>query len=237
MAELVSKDVKLYVGEYDLSGSHNQASLNYNAEMLETTGFGNDSRKRKAGLTDIEASLQGFFDAGVGTVDAVYSTNIGVSDVPMAICPTTGAQGERAFIFKSVQGDYNPITGSVGEILMFNVSANGSSGWPLVSGTVMETGTFAATADGTGVELGAVGADEHLYISLHVLSGSSAFDVDIESDVDNVWSTPTIQHSMTQATGATSESVRVAGPITDTWWRASWTVTGSFVAVIIVGIK
>jgi hypothetical protein len=73
-------------------------------------------------------------------------------------------------------------------------------------------------------------AGQYLYASLHVLSAagtSPSITVSIESDADNTFSTPTTVLTFSAATSVDGQIMRAAGPITDTWYRAKWAVSGT----------
>jgi hypothetical protein len=79
-----------------------------------------------------------------------------------------------------------------------------------------------------------------MFLALHVvaISGAPTFTVVLESDDNAGFTSPTTRltsASYSASTGAEWQSV--AGPVTDTYWRVKWTVTGgtgpsvSFLAV------
>lgn len=245
MSELIAQDCKLYVGAYDLSSSANSLSMEYSVEVKDATAFGDDTRVKAPGLLTAMANYEGFFEAGVDAVDTVLYGSVGVTDTIMTMCPTTGADGEVSYSLQGVTGTYNPLnSGTVGEMLKFSAAFE-SSGGQLVQGTVMKRGTVAASGDGTGYQLGAVASGEYVYGILHVtaLSGTSTptITVIIESDDNGSFTSATTRLSFTAATGVTSEFLAaVAGPITDDYWRASYTISGtdpSMDVIVLCGIK
>jgi len=243
MAELIWKDCKLYLGQYDLTGAHNAINLKYSAEMKDNTHYGDGGRMRKAGLTDIELASQGYYDGAQDDVDEVLMTNLAVADTPVSICPTDGTDGSLCYFFKGTQGVYTPFNaGQIGEPLMFDVNANGG-GQPLVRGTVLGTGAKTSTQNGTARNLGAVASGQYLWAVVHCTAASAGdtLDLTIESDAAENFLSPTTRITFAQITAVSSIFVtQVAGPITDTWWRAVWTIGGvdpSFTIMTAVGIK
>ena len=118
-----------------------------------------------------------------------------------------------------------------------------TSAWPVVRGTSLHPPGTArtATGNGTAVQVGAVASGRQMYAALHVLSVSGTatptLTVKVQSDTVGFGSA-TDQITFTAATAVGGQISRVAGPITDDYWRASWTISGtnpSFLFVVVVG--
>lgn len=243
MSSQVLTDAKLYVAGFDLSGDMNALALTYSADMLDGTTFGNDTRINKAGLKSIVAQHEGFWDSdGTDEPDDVFFSRIGTANVPVTICPTTGADGETAFIFRAVHSAYSP-GAAVGDLLAFSVNMEGADGAPLVRATVLHPATArTASSVGTGRELGALTSAQTLYGSLHVIAASGTaptLDVVVQSDTANTFASPVTQLTFAQQTGVGSDWQSLAGANADTWFRVSYTIGGtspSFTFVVALGI-
>ena len=240
MTEQVHKNCKLYYDKYDLSGNHNELKMNYSAEAHDITQYGATARSKLAGLKSVELASGGYWQGGDAGVDDVLFDNMGSSGKVLTVCPTTGADGERAFIMKSVSGEYAPGE-SIGNVFAFNFAAYAQS--DLVRSTVMATGSKTSSDNGTARQLGATGSGQSLYAALHVLSVSGTsptLDVIVQSDSAENMASPTTQITFTQATAITAEWGSQAGAITDDWIRVSWTIGGSdtptFNFIVSVGI-
>jgi hypothetical protein len=136
------------------------------------------------------------------------------------------------------------IWGSVGDVASWDAQAKGS--WPLVRGQSMHPSGVPRTASGTGtsVQLGAVAAGQHMYCNLHVVSiaGTSTPTLTVNIGSDNATGFPssTARGAFAAKTAIGGESLRIAGPITDDWWRVTWTVSGtspSFLFLVSMGIE
>jgi hypothetical protein len=168
--------------------------------------------------------------------------NLGVATIPQTIGPTSGAVASLAYLTRVVETTYKP-AGEIGKLLAATVETKGN--WPQVRGQILHPQGTARTTTGvgTGVQLGAVTSAQRLYACLHVLSiaGTSTptITVKIQSSVDNSWATPTDQVTFTAATAVTGQASSVLGPVTDTWWRAAWTIAGttpSFLFAVSAGV-
>lgn len=237
MAVQVLQDCKLLVAGYDLSGKMNALALDYSADMVDDTTFGDTTRSRLGGLKNVTAQHNGYWD-GTGLDDILFN-RIGLAGEVMTIAPAALTAGNRAFTFKSTLGEYAP-GGAVGDMFAFSVS--GESSDSLVRGTVLFNNTVTATGSGAGQNLGAVSSTQKLYAALHVLAASgTSLTVRVQSDVDNTFASPVNQITFAAATAIGAQwATPVNGAITDTFWRVDYTVVGgspSFQFVVIIGIQ
>lgn len=243
MASLILQDCKLYVAGFDLSSDTNALAMDYAAEMQDATTFGNDTRVNAGGLKTIAFSYEGLWDAdGTNEPDDVLFSRVGTQNVPISICPTTGAVGERAFLFRAVHGEYSP-EGAVGDMFAYSVTAQGSDGAPLAKGNVLQAaGAVTATGTGTAVAVGATASGQTVYAALHVIAASGTsptLDVLVQSDVDAAFASPVTVATFSQQTAIGSDWQTAAGPNTDTYFRVSYTVGGtspSFSFIVTLGI-
>lgn len=239
MATQVLTNAKVYVAQFNLSGDLKATRIDYGAEPQDETVFGDDTRSMRGGLKTVQLSHEGLWSGGTGNVDDVLWSRIGTADVPVTVSPDGGDAGEVAYLLNAIHAKYEP-QASLGELFRFSVTANATGS--LVRGTVMRNATETSSANGTGFQVGAVSATQRIYGALHVItaSASDTLDVIVESDSGDNWiGSETTRLTFTQATAATSEWKSAAGAITDTWWRAKWTIAGastSFTFVISIGI-
>jgi hypothetical protein len=243
MGSYILKNCKLYVGGFDLSGDLNKMAVASAVESKDKTFFGCTTKIGQAGMFENGFSHEGMWQAGDSPdlIDHVLWDKMGLSDEVMTVCPTDGAQGDPAYVMKTLQANYVP-EGTVGEMFKFKVDGKGDN---LIRATVMETGAKIATYNGTARNLGAVTSSQKLYCAIHVtaVAGTTpTLNVVIESDDAEGFASPVTRATFTQATAIGAEMLAaVAGPITDTWWRAKCTIGGtgspSFTIVITVGIQ
>lgn len=233
MAKLVLTNTRLFVDGADLTSNNSKVELKFEAEDVDVTSFASNGWKETMqGIASTSVTAEGQWEAGdPGKVDdALWSTMSVGNLVPWTICPNGAADGALAY-FTQMSSTKYAVGGEVGSVLPWSAEAAGS--WPVSRGVVAHPPGTARTTSGTGtgVQLGAVALGQSLYASLHVLSvsgtGSPSITVAIESDADNTFATPTTQLTFTAATAVGGQIMRTAGPITDTWYRAKWTITGT----------
>ncbi len=127
MATTVLTNITVLVNGVNLSGVCNEATLNYSAEMLDATTFGQTTRVRKGGLTTITANLKGFCMVGSSSEpDALIQPIVGSCGTIFAIFPTTlhGCQ-ECGYATRGVVESYVP-GGAVGTLLPFTATLQGA---------------------------------------------------------------------------------------------------------------
>ena len=239
----VYKNVKVYSGGHDLSGDVNTLGLEYAFDEVEATCFGSECHWALPGLPKLSFSLEGLASSdGADGSDDILSERHGTVGVPMLWCPQSGADGEAAYFAETLELTYAP-GGALGEMYKFAASGVGR-GTKLVRGTVMATGAKTSTGNGTARELGAVASGQKLYGILQVLAVSGTnptLDLVVESDDAEGFASGVTRLTFTQATAVGAQFITpVAGPITDDWWRAAWTIGGtddpSFTIALCVGI-
>lgn len=242
MSSLLLTDAKVYYGQFDISGDLNQVSIQFDANALDKTTFGQTTRINQGGMKTASVAVGGLMQEAADAIGKTIFDRVGTNDVVMSVVPQGNTAGDVAYFLKSLTSQFSP-GGSVGELYAFNASATASGHQPLVRGRVEHANaTRTATGATSGSQLGAVSATQKLYAALHVftVSGTSpTLDVAIESDDNSGFTTAVSRLSMTQATAATSELKSVAGAITDDYWRATFTIGGtnpSFTFALVIGI-
>ncbi|GGS87651.1 hypothetical protein GCM10010156_52710 [Planobispora rosea] len=248
MATLVLLDTRIFAGAADLTGHGNRVELTADLEEKKTTPFGNGGWQTVLGglfSTSVAAAGQWEASADSASVDPFsWDGLIGRSPAPWTFCPEGATAGELAWFTRALRTSYK-LGDVVGEVAPWDAAAAGSA--PLLRGRVAHPPGTARTAAGSGttIELGALTASQRLYAALHLLSvagtGSPSITVRMESDDSAAFTSPTTRATFSAATAASGRAqfVSAAGPVTDTWWRVAWSVTGtapSFLFLAALGI-
>lgn len=232
LTPLVLTDCRIYVATADLTGYSNKVQLSAKAADLDKTTFASLGwHERVAGLFDGSADIEGFFQAGDLTQpDDVLFGNLGTATVPVTAIPTDGSVNTRAYLTRGLDMSYQ-LGAKVGELLSWSSSI--ATNWPIVQGRVLHPQGTArtTTAAGTAVQLGAVDASHALYVNYHVLSisGTSTptLTVKVQSDDNSGFTSATDVGTFTASTALDAQTMKIAGAITDNYFRVSWTISGS----------
>lgn len=237
MSTFVLTDVGTWVSGYDFTCDSNSASLSIEVDDQETTTFcTNGWRSRVGGLREISCDLEGFWQAGSGQVDAEVFGSLGVTNQPVTMSPTVSTVASPAFMFLGGKFSYE-MFGDLGDVTPFSLSMMGTEGSPgLIRGQIAATKqTVSATGVlGSGVtDLSSndqVSSSQYLYATFHVFSAGTTITVTVESDDNSGFTSATTRATIGPITSAGGTwMTRVAGPITDTYYRFNVTaITGSF---------
>lgn len=221
---------RFYMDKYHLSGKLYRASLPVTVNALANTVFTDDTDISLAGLIQARMELGGYFQAGSGLIDECVSGKLAVADTLVTLCPNDASVGDRCYAMRGVEGEVTN-GGAVGEQhdLSFSLSCSSATGG-LLFGNVMVNETHSANDAADALELGAVGEGEYLYAGLHIPSVTAGDSITLKiesSPTYDPWE-PTDRLLFDEASAAGAQfGTPVAGPITDTFWRAIWTVTGT----------
>jgi hypothetical protein len=244
VGKFIMQNVRLFTGGADLTGVSNKLEIAPEVEEKDTTNFGSAGWSEMiGGLASSKISGEGQWEAAdTSKVDNTQWTGLGGVGAWTA-CPDNANVNDVAWLTNALTANYQ-LGGAVGDVAPWTAEA--ASSWPMPRGRVGHPPGTArtTTGNGTGVELPAVAAGQYLYASLHVLSVSGAstptLTVTIDSDDTSGFASPVTRISFAAATARGGQILRTTGPITDTWYRASWTISGttpSFLFLVAFGVK
>ncbi|MFY1669494.1 hypothetical protein ACN27G_06000 [Plantactinospora sp. WMMB334] len=237
MAEILS-NVRLFVGGADLTGVGNKLEVAGEAEEKNVTRWSSYDeasglvwKEVLGGTKSAKISGAGFWEAGDEQLVDDVAWEMLAATGELTAYPRGAGVGAPAWVTKALETQYQ-LLGQQGEVAPW--SASWSNTWPLARGVVAHPPGTArtATGDGTAVPLPAVPTGGELIAVVHVLSvagtGTPSLTVAIESDdTDDFDGSETTRITFPAATAVGGLAVRVGGPITDTFYRATWTITGS----------
>lgn len=243
----ILKNVRLFTGGVDFTGESNKVEFAGEVQEIETTTFGSyDAPTDKVwqelmgGEFKGSMSASGFIDTSSG-VDAQTYNRLGFNDA-WTCCPQGVAVGDLALFADAVELSKS----SFGDRMKaYPWSAKWSSTAAMVRGPVAHPPGTARTATGTGtaVQHIACPAGGKLRAAAHVLSvagtATPTITLKVQSSVDNTFAAPTDRITFDPATAVGGPVKDVFGPITDTWYRAQWTITGttpSFLFLLSFGV-
>ena len=234
MAKHRMTNCRFLIGNQDFTAKTASVELPLTADVVDVTGFSTGTaayREKLIGLKSHAFSAEGFLSFGTNQPDPTLFTNWGSNtESYITLCPVGKTTGYAAYSFAAKQHEYG-FGGTVGDAAKFTVAAEGTSA--VFKGVVMLTATTADTTssfatNGPITALGAVGATQSLYATLHMtdVSANSSVVVSLVSDDSTAFSSATTRGTFTATTANVARWMTpVAGAITDTYWRAVATVT------------
>lgn len=246
MGTFAANNITTWFAGYDMTGDLNSTTLALSYDALADTAFGDQARSRVAGPEDCQLSQAGFWQSGAtgAAIDPVAFAALGGASQPVSNSPDP-LDSSVSYFYRARTFNYQ-MFGKVGELVPFTLTAQSARGTGLaavaaVRGRVMKgKGTVSATgATGTAFQLGAVASGQFLYAGFHEFAVGTTITAVLESNVDNTFGSPATRVTFGPITtvGGTW-GTRVAGPITDTWYRLRVTaVTGTHTIACVAGIK
>lgn len=226
-------DCTLWIDDYDFTGDSNKLKLAMSGTPLDSTVFGGGGYRRRAGgAKDVSVAASGLLTMGTGEVEAELFPDLAVADRVFTASPT-GVAGSVAYLLRAGKFDLD-LLGEYGQLAPWSMTALGSNSQGVVRGQISRAkGSVSATgALGSGVQLGAVGATQYLYGSLHLFPpAGTTVTIVLESDDNAGFTSATTRATIGPLTTAGGNWVtRVAGAITDDYFRYRVTaITGPFI--------
>lgn len=234
----------MWMGGYDLGADLTQMGLTVSFEPLKDTRFGMTAQSRRGGLQDVQASANGFHQAGVGLVDAELWAQFSETNQVVTQTPT-GSSGDVAY-FHQAKKFSQQLFGNVGEMAPFTIAAQGVRGSGTLSAGAIRgrllkpKGSVSGTGGaGSVIQVGAVPSGKYLYAAVHVFTAGTTMTFTISSDDNAGFTSGTTRATVgpLTTTGGTWVT-RVPGPITDDYWLVNVTaITGTFDFAVAIGIQ
>lgn len=200
------------------------------AAELDMTSLADTWRRVKGGKKSISWSATVMNDFADDSLDETFHAALGVVDQPVSLLPAGTTSGAVGWAFPALELGYTPFNTAHGELAMGELSGAGTG--VAVRGTLMHPPATSRTSSSTGTayELGAITATQRMYCSAHVTfhSGTSeALILKLQSSATEGGSYTDRITFTTVSDALGSEWKSVIGAVTDTWWRAAWTISGS----------
>lgn len=234
MAAFHLVDAYCYGAGFDFTGESNRIQGNVEVAALNANTFRGGWAKYAGGLKSLGLDMAGVWGsatsqavdpeawAALGVADRVFT--IGAAEAqpssPVSILGETGV----AYLFRGEEAQY-ALGGEVGTVAPFTIRVENSQGHGAVrghllkaKGTVSATGQLGSTYDTLGF---GVSATQALYCTFHNFVPGTTITVQVQSDDNTGFSSPTTIGTIGPVTVSGGSWLRVAGPITDRYLRCN----------------
>ena len=231
-------DALILMGGYNISGDLNQVSVALEGGEETDTTFGDTFHSRPGGqVGDVKMSASGFWQSATSAApDPVAINALGTAGSLVTVAASS-AVGSTAYLLGVHEGKY-ALDNTHGSVSAFTLETSGSVGFGVARGLLMLASTVTGSTTGSGFQLGAVAADQDVYIAIHVTVAGTTADIIIESDDNGSFTSATTRSTTTATTTGAAVVAPVSGAITDDSWRVrAANVTGSFLIAVAVAIK
>jgi hypothetical protein len=128
MGKFVWKTPHITVDSTDLSDHIESITVNYSAEVVDTTSSGDGTRTKLAGLKDWNVNVTFKQDYAASKVDATLFDLVGAASFTITMKPTDAAVGAAnpSFSGSALLESYTPMDGSVGAGATTSVTFQGT---------------------------------------------------------------------------------------------------------------
>lgn len=227
MAVQVSK-ATVYHNQFDLSGDITSLNMDISQEPIDNTTIdpSNTTRIFTPGLINAAITAEGYLNMGTHELELNDSSDV---DNVISVYPNAGTAGLVGY---GMGGARSQLVhrGEIGSMYRFTYDVYATTG-PIVRLNSMEGEvTKTSTGNGSAIVLGAVAAGRSIYCFLHVtaIAGTAtpSLTVKLQSSANGSTGWADVV-SMTAKTAVGAEVKSTAGPETDTYWRITWTISGT----------
>ncbi|HHH26950.1 MAG TPA: hypothetical protein ENK57_01185 [Polyangiaceae bacterium] len=237
MGKLVLKNSRVWIDGTDLTGDIHALNLELGKDLPAATTMGsNGVREYESGLRFASFAHSCYFRDD-GAADAALAGLLGsTTSQIVSISPDGAQEGGVIWTAPGWVASHQPFAGQIGELA--KVELAGTTTGDLVRATLLNSADTTQTSDGNGSaqQVGAVASDELAVAVFHVLEISGTLTVTVDSDDASGMASPTTRFTFNAATSPGAQRLVLSGPVTDDWWRASWTLTGSAKFAVMIGI-
>jgi hypothetical protein len=227
MAKQVVRNAAIWLDAYDLQVGANRVDINGTAAAVDATCFADTSRSKLLDTPEAAISAAGYTEDSFAKAlyDLWGDENLAFTT---ALTKTVGA---RAFVASVQNGNFN-VGAQRGNVAQFTLAcAVGPGGFG--QGVLLHVGNgIAATGTGAIQTLRGISANMRAVASLHVTSvGGTTPSVTarVESAPTVAFAAPVTRATFTAVTAVpgSGQTQLILGPVTDIYWRAAWTISGT----------
>lgn len=229
----------MWLDHLAIASQVNQVSIEHSAAELDVTTFANAGQARIAGLRDGVISAAGLWESNPDP-DFTLFADVGAL-LPVTVALARNApEGTVAYLMCSELSKYGGIGAKVGNPLAFSLQCGQSESQvgsaPINNGRlaqgVLALSRTTTAASGTSAIIGPLPAPtlgQGVVWAAHVvaLSAGATLNFSLNSSATSGMGSPTTRATSGPYTAVGSDIIEIAGPITDTYWQVSWTLTGS----------
>ena len=215
MAELVLKNVGIWMNGQSYAGVSNQVGIELSADAPESTTFAGEWRTiAEGGLKSAAFSMEGYYDAE--DADGLLFDSLAEARSAMVV-PAGMDAGDLAYVVPMSATAYT-IPGSIGELLGFTFAGEGD-------GATKRAQVFDIRDNQTvdnvtaRVNLGPILTGETMEVWVHIARRAGRVQLELESAVDGTTATATTRDVEAGINSTRLHKFSVAGPITDEWWQ------------------
>ena len=237
MARISAKAAGLLVDEFDFSGVSNSMTLNFSEAPGDVTAFADTDMTYIQGKPTYTIDVNGLWSTASPNYDGEMFTDLTATARRVGVYPGGLDEGTVGYEGATIISA-SPRVSTIGDAIACNVTWQGASA-PFRS-RIIEANTITCNgstviANGTGYNLGAIAATNTIIGVWRMVemggSGTNTIALEIQSETNDTWGSPTTQinfGTVTQATGVTHIVTTATGPAaSESWWRVKIQSSGT----------
>lgn len=236
---------KIVIGTYNFTANANALDWGVEYEELVISTFESTFGRKVLGVQALGFNTSGFNDYDAGALNSWLRSNVVRGSEHIAtLLPAGETLGNEAVFSKGQIGGRRTFALSApGQVSTFSASMTGR-GVPVVGGLVtsVSTSNVTATANSTPVQAGASPAGTTVYAAVHAVSVSGttpSLTAQLQSSSTSGGSYTNRGSAAAAITAADTRWMESTAVTTDTWWRLSYTVSGTspvFAVLAVIGV-
>lgn len=218
----------LWLDHLGLRALARSIDLSLERDAVEQTVFADSSRSHIAGLRSVSLSATAIADLIQGASPGPPSA----LDTSVRLV-TIGGAGETdgaeiyAFATRTASASFGGSVGDPLEVQIELAAEIAAGGRGLI---LHPDATRSASGNGTARQFGALADGGRLLFGVHVFSASGTspqLTVALQSDDASGFASPATVATLGPVSSPQGLYTVVNGPVTDTWWRVTWTISGT----------
>ncbi len=233
---------QLAVGSFNATNTSNQVDFGVDVATREKTTWGSGRfQEFVPSLRTLNLSFGGYNDHDAAAWDAYSRTAQGSAQI-VTLAHDGATAGTAAIMANGIMPAKQMFNASVGDIPTIAISVvSGTVYPPVVEGQVTRASAtnITATTATTPVQLGALGATQHIVAAVHVFaySGTGTITCQIQSAATSGGSYTNRGSAGAALNAAGAQWITATGiTTTDTWWRINVTASASPVATVLASL-
>ena len=237
MARITAKSAGLLVDEFDFSGVSNSIDLNFTEAPADVTAFADTDMTYIQGKPAFTFNVNGLWSTASPNYDGEMFTDLTATARRVGIYPGGLTQGNVGYEGPTIISA-SPRVSTVGDAIACNVNWQGASApfrSQLIAVNTITCNGSTVVANSAGYNSGTIAATNTIFGGWRMVemggSGSNTIALEIQSETNDTWGSPTTRinfGTITHSTGVSFLTASATGPAaSESWWRVQIQSTGT----------
>ena len=237
MARISARSAGLLVDEFDFSGVSNSMTLNFAESPVDVTAFADTDMTYIQGKPGFTFDVNGLWSTASPDYDGEMFTDLTATARRVGIYPGGLDEGNVGYEGATLISA-SPRVSTVGDVVACNVTWQGASApfrARIIEANTITCNGSTVVANGTGYNLGTIAATNTIFGVWRMVemggSGSNTIALEIQSENNDTWGSPTTAlnfGTITHSTGVSFLTASATGQAgVESWFRVQIQSSGS----------